>query len=63
MSYYNDNPALLNEIEELKELVVSADSLCSLILYRESSGLSEQTKRDLDKLVGDLRRVTDRRSS
>lgn len=36
-------------------LIAEADSLCSLILHRESSGLSEQTKRDLESLVVRLR--------
>lgn len=41
------------------DLLVECDSLLSLIRYRESSGLSEQTIRDIDKLLGPLRRQTD----
>lgn len=42
------------------DLLHTADGLCSLILHRESSGLSEQTRRDLASLTTRLRYVTDR---
>lgn len=41
------------------ELLIAADSLLSLIRYRESRGLDEQTVRDLDELLPKLRRRTD----
>jgi hypothetical protein len=41
------------------DLLIRCDSLLSLIRYRESSGLSEQTVRDLDELLPKLRPVTD----
>ena len=44
---------------EIERLLVRADSLCSLILHRESRGLSDLTKHELGELVADLRRVTE----
>lgn len=44
-----------SEDRAVSGLLNDADSLCSLILYRESRGLSEQTKRELTALVGRLR--------
>jgi hypothetical protein len=41
------------------ELLMQCDSLLSLIRYRESAGLSEQTVRDLDALLPPLRARTD----
>jgi hypothetical protein len=41
------------------DLLIRCDSLLSLIRYRESTGLSEQTKRDLADLLPPLRRRTD----
>src|ERR1044072_2922878 len=42
-----------------EELLVQCDSLLSLIRYREPRGISEQTARDIDKLLGMLRKRTD----
>ena len=39
-------------------LLIQADSLCSLILHRESANLPPQTKRDLERLCIDLRNET-----
>lgn len=49
---------LVAEVDRLRRLVVEADSICSLILYRESRGLSEQTRSDLDHVVTDLRKAS-----
>lgn len=38
-------------------LLYEADGLISLIRYREARGLSDQTKRDADDLIGRIRRV------
>jgi hypothetical protein len=40
------------------DLLIAADSLLSLIRYRERQGLSPQTIRDLDDLLPPLRRET-----
>jgi hypothetical protein len=40
------------------DLLIQADSLLSLIRYREAAGLSQQTIRDLDSFLGRLRRRT-----
>lgn len=40
------------------DLLIRCDSLLSLIRYREASGLSAQTIRDLDELLGPLRART-----
>lgn len=37
------------------ELLLSADSLLSLIRHREATGLSQQTIRDVDALLARLR--------
>jgi hypothetical protein len=42
-----------------EDLLIECDALLSLVRYRESSGLSEQTIRDIDSLLGPLRRQTD----
>ena len=46
--------------DQRDDLLIRADSLLSLIRHRESSHLMEQTIRDLDALLGPLRRETDR---
>lgn len=46
--------------DSTRDLLVAADSLCSLILFREKRGLSEQTERELHELVGRLRAATER---
>jgi hypothetical protein len=45
--------------EEIRDDYPEADSICSLIYYREPLGLSEQTKYDLKSLIDKLRPVTD----
>ena len=47
---------LENIVHRWLPLLLQADSLCSLILYRDSQILPPQTKRDLEKLCKDLRR-------
>lgn len=44
-----------------RELLVRADSLCSLILHRETRGISPQSRRELHQLVEDLRKETEHR--
>lgn len=39
-------------------LLIEADSLLSLILYRESKGLSDLTKKEVSQLIIDIRRWT-----
>lgn len=56
-----DVPALVAEVERLRDLITDADSLCSLILHREHDGLTDQTRIDLSLLVGRLREVSDDR--
>lgn len=43
------------KLSDIVDLLTRADSLCSLIYYRESSGLSDQTKQELNILCTDLR--------
>lgn len=50
--------AVAQAVNDTLALLIEADSLTSLILYRESSGLTAQTKRDLDALVTKLRVTT-----
>lgn len=42
----------------LVDALVRADSLLSLVRYREGGGLSEQTRTDIDALIPVLRRLT-----
>lgn len=42
-----------------EDLLIQSDALLSLIRHRESSGLTEQTIRDLDELLRPLRARTD----
>lgn len=42
-----------------EDLLIKADSLLSLIRYREASGLSTQTLQDIDALMRILRQRTD----
>ena len=42
------------------ELLMAADSMLSLIFYREANGLSEQTRREMPELLTRLRTRTDR---
>ena len=42
-------------VGERTRLLVRVDSLMSLILQREASGLTEQTARELDELIGLVR--------
>ena len=46
------------EVASLRHLIVAADSICSLILHRESQSLSIQTVSDLKRVTDDLRRAT-----
>jgi hypothetical protein len=55
-----EQQSTLDDITEIEDLLIQADSVCSLILYREPSGLSEQTKIDLRELVTKLRVRSDR---
>lgn len=41
------------------DLLYRADSICSLILYRERRGLSEQSVIDLKHVVDELRDITE----
>jgi len=45
-------------LSEIIDLLTKADSLCSLIYYREASGLSDQTKKELNVLCTELRVAT-----
>jgi len=49
--------------QDIRALLVRADSICSLIYYRERTGLSAQTQEDLKALCRDLRVATDPRNS
>jgi len=49
---------LQNHRDALLHLIVQADSICSLILHRESQGLSIQSVSDLKRVVDDLRAAT-----
>jgi hypothetical protein len=42
-----------------EQLLIEADSILSLIRYRERGGLSQQTVRDVDDLLSKLRPRTD----
>jgi hypothetical protein len=44
-----------------RELLIEADSICSLILHRESSNLTERTYEDLANLCTKLRKANDGR--
>lgn len=57
----DDDPFDTPENRELDDLLVRADSLCSLILYREGRGLSQQTLLELQALCNDLRVETMKR--
>lgn len=49
------------ENAQLRALTVRADSVLSLIYYRESSALSDRTRADVAALIGPLRKVSDQR--
>ena len=56
-------PSVLGTIEHTsdcghRELLISADTLCSLVLYRETRGLSNETRTELSLLVTKLREAT-----
>ena len=48
----------LAEVDAFRHLLIAADSICSLILHRESQSLGIQTVSDLKRVVDDLRRAT-----
>ncbi len=56
--YQGERDEALAEVARLRHLIVQADSICSLIFYREKRGLGKQTLIDLDRLVTSLRKAT-----
>jgi hypothetical protein len=45
-------------LSEITDLLVRADSICSLIYYREGTALSDRTRQELNELCADLRAAT-----
>ena len=49
--------AAADEIDRLREAIISADSICSLIYYRERHALSPQSAEDLKLVVDELAKL------
>mgnify|MGYP006194916563 CR=1 FL=1 len=49
------------EVDEVRGTLIQADSIMSLVRYRESTGLSEQSIKDLDAAISAVRRLTEKR--